>query len=418
MNTTVPVLLALGVLVTGSSLTGQGTTWIVDAAGGPGVHFTDIPPAVAAAADGDTILVRPITGSSGYSGFSTGKALTMLGDGGRAWVEGTIQVTGLAAGKTFVGGSLSYGPQIFGSPDVGAMTLAGNQGRIHLEDISGAGICTISSCSLVTMAGSVLGTPFFVLGSGFSPSTPLVVTNSTVSLNSVRVLGADSLSAPGPPICSPCTLAMSLGGSEVYLSRCEVRGGNGCSRLLAMNPQPCAAIAMTGGRLVITGDDQTRVVAGTPGGFGAAPTPAIGTVGGTVELDTAVTVTGSAGGPAVSGTAAVVQRRIVSLTGSGDAPGGMLTAELVSAPGDIYFLVAAVPADPVSLSPLGTVFIDPSVLLRLGFGPQPAAGRSSFSVRIPALPALRGGVIALQAANFYQSNMTLELSNPVVAVIN
>ena len=36
----------------------QRTVWIVDRAGGPGVHFTDIPPAVAAARPGDRIEVR------------------------------------------------------------------------------------------------------------------------------------------------------------------------------------------------------------------------------------------------------------------------------------------------------------------------------------------------------------------------
>ena len=34
------------------------TIWIVDAANGPGTNFLDLPPAVAAAASGDTIIVR------------------------------------------------------------------------------------------------------------------------------------------------------------------------------------------------------------------------------------------------------------------------------------------------------------------------------------------------------------------------
>ena len=32
-------------------------TWVVDASGGPGSDFTDIPPAIAAAVSGDVILV-------------------------------------------------------------------------------------------------------------------------------------------------------------------------------------------------------------------------------------------------------------------------------------------------------------------------------------------------------------------------
>src|SRR5687767_11860601 len=54
------------------------TIWIVDASNGPGTNFTDLPPAVAAAASGDTILVRPGT----YSPFTAaGKALDIRGSG-------------------------------------------------------------------------------------------------------------------------------------------------------------------------------------------------------------------------------------------------------------------------------------------------------------------------------------------------
>lgn len=40
--------------------------WIVDSAGGAGANFTDLPAAVAAAAHGDTILVRGATGPYQY----------------------------------------------------------------------------------------------------------------------------------------------------------------------------------------------------------------------------------------------------------------------------------------------------------------------------------------------------------------
>lgn len=55
-----------------------GKTWIVDEGGGPGVDFTDIQPAIAAASPGDRILVR--TGS--YNSFSMYKALTLIADTG------------------------------------------------------------------------------------------------------------------------------------------------------------------------------------------------------------------------------------------------------------------------------------------------------------------------------------------------
>jgi hypothetical protein len=47
---------ALAFLLT--SVAAAQRTWVVDSMGGIGSHFTDLPPAIAAAARGDTILVR------------------------------------------------------------------------------------------------------------------------------------------------------------------------------------------------------------------------------------------------------------------------------------------------------------------------------------------------------------------------
>ena len=68
-------------------------TLVVDDDGGPGVDFTDLPAAVAAAIDGDTVVVREGT----YDSFIvSGKALLILGDG-----SGTTFVSG---GTTYLGG--------------------------------------------------------------------------------------------------------------------------------------------------------------------------------------------------------------------------------------------------------------------------------------------------------------------------
>lgn len=55
-----------------------GAKWIVDDDGGPGVDFTDISSAIAAAAPGDIIVVRNGT----YKGFTLEKGLTLLSDTG------------------------------------------------------------------------------------------------------------------------------------------------------------------------------------------------------------------------------------------------------------------------------------------------------------------------------------------------
>ena len=69
------------------------TTWIVDDDGGPGVNFTDIQPAIDAAADGDLILVR----AGKYGDFLLGKNLTILGEDGARAERPTIEGIGAQA---------------------------------------------------------------------------------------------------------------------------------------------------------------------------------------------------------------------------------------------------------------------------------------------------------------------------------
>ena len=71
-------------------------TYVVDAANGPGTHFTDIPAAVAAVPDGAVLEVR----LGAYSPFTiAGKGLSVLFGSG-ATVSGvniTVGVTGTAS---------------------------------------------------------------------------------------------------------------------------------------------------------------------------------------------------------------------------------------------------------------------------------------------------------------------------------
>ena len=71
--------LARALLVSALSLplAAQGNVWIVDAAGGPGTDFTSLAAGAAAAAHGDTLLVR----TGGYGPFPfAGKSLRVIAD--------------------------------------------------------------------------------------------------------------------------------------------------------------------------------------------------------------------------------------------------------------------------------------------------------------------------------------------------
>ena len=84
--------LALAVLLVAPAQAAAQTTWIVDAANGPGANFTTIPAAVRAASAGDTILVRPA--SAGYAGATISKGIYLLGEG-QAGLTSELRITGV-----------------------------------------------------------------------------------------------------------------------------------------------------------------------------------------------------------------------------------------------------------------------------------------------------------------------------------
>lgn len=83
------------------------TTWIVDSASGPGTNFTDLPPAIAAAQSGDTILVR----AGSYSAFTvSGKALTIRGAGTVSTIINSATLGTVPAGQQLLMTGVSFLP--------------------------------------------------------------------------------------------------------------------------------------------------------------------------------------------------------------------------------------------------------------------------------------------------------------------
>src|SRR5262245_38115200 len=103
-------------------------TWIVDKAGGAGVDFADIPPAIAAAAPGDTVRVLG-SSSVNYSGFTLSKGLLVEAPGGAGILSiGTsIVITQLPAGQVAIvsgfGQMVRIGPP---GPVLSVTACAGN----------------------------------------------------------------------------------------------------------------------------------------------------------------------------------------------------------------------------------------------------------------------------------------------------
>lgn len=83
------------------------TIWIVDAANGPGTDFVDLPPALAMAQSGDTILVRAGTYSTAAL---AGKALSIRGDGHTTTTVHGLTVDVVPAGELLVLAGLRFRP--------------------------------------------------------------------------------------------------------------------------------------------------------------------------------------------------------------------------------------------------------------------------------------------------------------------
>jgi len=393
-----------------SALSAQ-TTWIVDASNGPGTNFRDLPPAVAAASSGDTIIVR--TGTA-YTGVSTSKGLAILGEGIVFVFPGSggyaVRVDNLPANETFaVTGIIA----LFGNGNGGAgIGVYNAQGRVHVQDVGmfaspfgmpvGAGILA-QRCANVTITNtSCAGNP------------ALHAIDSDVNAVGTRIAGVNAESGFGFSLSQAAPGLIATRGT-VRLSRCTVTGGNGDFGALGSLTAPNSIAArISSGTVYVTGTSRESITAGNAAGFG----PATAIVNnGTLEIAPQIVVQGSFGAAAITGSGTTVTRPIVSLLVTGGQLGGTLDAEVVSPAGDLVALFVGLPTVGTP-SPWGPVYVDLSTAIPLVYGAtQPAGEMIQAGLAVPNMVALRAVALGLQAVNFYSSSLTLEMSNAGVVVL-
>lgn len=167
----------------------QGSTYLVSALGGPGVHFTDLPPAVAVAVPGDVIVVR----SGNYSPLSMSEGLAVIG------IEDDVVTPAVS---------------IFGLPANSTASVTG----LACDQF------TVTSC-----AGAVIVQHVSVRGP-FSNSTTFQVTSSAdVRLYRCEVRARSQFSN------STGRTALGVSGSRVEVVKSDLYGGdagfyNSCSQ--------------------------------------------------------------------------------------------------------------------------------------------------------------------------------------------
>jgi hypothetical protein len=231
------------------------TIWIVDQANGPGTNFTDLPPAIAAAQSGDTILVR----AGNYTNFVvSGKALTIRGAANYTTfirlphpnsLAPTTTIDSVPAGQSFFVEGVTFSlPNLSVPPplQVGALNLTGAGSRVVLSYV-GAGMPTFPGvggrglvigpgvevhASRCTFTGgqaesSLIGGPLV----GALGGTAIVLgTNATLAASLTTILGGNALGTNGTA-ASPNTggTGLQVEGGTVSLSRCPILGGTGSS---------------------------------------------------------------------------------------------------------------------------------------------------------------------------------------------
>ncbi len=208
-------------------------TWVVDAAGGPGANFTDVPPAVAAAAPGDTLLIRSGTYTPPIA-ISKGLTLSPESSGDVAvFSPATLDIAGLPMGQRCALKSL-HG--VGGNPLL--LRCADNLGSVHVEDlrwfrpwINRCSQVTLASCrgptgyikdSVVSISTSEFIGGVGVYGMGASPG--LYIENSRLTLQETDAQGEDCISYCYSYCCRAAP-GVFLRNSEVLLIGGVLRGG-------------------------------------------------------------------------------------------------------------------------------------------------------------------------------------------------
>ena len=347
--------LACAVVLAGivSQLPGQ-RTWIVDSRGGG--HFLDLPPAVAAAADGDVIRVRatPI----GYNLFTTSKGLTILAeDYALAVGSQNLVIQNLPAGRQFT----MVAPRLAPS----SLTIQACQGRVLLAEMGVPGTVTITDAVSVHLHR-------------FSTTPgPMVVTRSHIVLVDASLAGG----------LYPTSSQSTLQATDATL---EIAGGSCSGAWSTTFPYVPAPSAITATRCALTIRGAARIMAG----FSLTGPLAAGIVGngGTLVHDPAlVQITGS---PAIQGSVVVAQQRLPALSLTSLAP---VSARLLAPAGHVVVFLASLAGDPITMGNIGTVWLDPALLVSAGNAVVDPSQQVDLNLPVVPDPTLTGLTFALQA---------------------
>lgn len=347
-------------------------TFVVDAANGPGAHFTTISAAIAAVPDGAVLRILP--GLYHESLTIQGKSLTLLGEGGE--VRGsTLAIAGLQPHQSVHVDLLRLGSsQTF-------VQLTNCQGHVHLSRIqSSHNNLTAIACDQVTVRNMDLRDSAF--------------DGCNAVLEGVHVFGRRAV--PGEE-------ALVVANGSMQLVACRVDGSSGFGF-------PLAAVRLDNASLRILGNSTIS------GGFGLFQQYANAVVGnGTLRKDPAVVVSGAA--PAISG--AVVHSTVAMpmLDRTEGGLGDTITASLRGPSGHLGVLLIGYSAAPYVVAGLADeLWYQPAASFVQAIGVPQAGIPLSGSLSIPNLAGFLGHRFVWQAVT-YDGVGGYQASNPSHLVV-
>jgi hypothetical protein len=238
------------------------TTYTVDDDGGVGIDFTTIDAAVAAAQPGDRIVVHGGT----YGAFTLSKGVSVLALG-QPRLTGSIAIQALPAGQTAILAGFRIELPYYASP----LRIANCTGTVIVDACTLRGTGDSNTLAQVASSIDVRFHRTRILpnasSSYSSARTGLSVSGSRVELSSCEVAGSDGGGMPSPRRGGVALDCMS--GSRVHVARTTVRGGKGGDGNHTWTVNGASggdAIRARSGSFVIVAGDSTNVIrGGAPG---------------------------------------------------------------------------------------------------------------------------------------------------------
>lgn len=329
------------------------TTWIVDMLNGPGANFTDLPPALAVAVHGDTILVRP----GAYSGGTTDQGIAIVAPSGAAIGDGQqLVVQNVPAGRTFRMVGFTVVHERF------QLQVSGCQGAVHLDRLKGReqppfpnnvpGF-QVSDCTLVTFNDcDNFGTPSMSVA-----RSRVLLTRCYLGLTSIAVGGGQCLVADASTV--------------------EILEPMFDGQLAGTEP----AVKLTNCTATITGSSRSFV----QGNYSGQPqaNAAVHLEGGTLLLDPSVQLNPTVVAPqAITGTGTVVRQPVPATLALDATAGRVISLFAVAPPGTPVGLAISAAAAPTP-TPLGTSWLDWGSVVVLPGSITPATGVFAAGANMP-----------------------------------